>query len=240
MLQEQEQDVTADAQATDALLVRASKLDLLERLADDLAHEIKNPLHSMVINLEVLRRRVARRDADEQSDLQRYIGVLSTELERVNRRIELLLRMARPARSAEPATPDELVEEIMELLQLEGRKHEVEVRFEPAPQMARLNVPRAEVRQVLLDLVLEALDRIGQGGTLVLRTGPADGGVGIFLHASGGDGAPLSLASDTAGEERLAASRLVAERFGGRLHASPGADGAEGFGLVFSLPLAGS
>src|ERR1700741_2799475 len=31
--------------------LRANKLDLLERLADDLAHEIKNPLHSMVINL---------------------------------------------------------------------------------------------------------------------------------------------------------------------------------------------
>ena len=239
MLQEQEEDVTADAHSHDALIVRANKLDILERLADDLAHEIKNPLHSMVINLEVLKRRIARRESDEQNDLNRYITVLSSELERVNRRIELLLRLARPARSAESATPDEMVEEILELLQLEGRKREVEVRFEPAPQMTRLHVPRAAVRQVLLDLVLEALDRMDSGGTLVVRTGPADGGVGVFLHASGREGTPLTLASDPAGDGRLAASRLVAERLGGQLRAAPGADGAEGFGLVFSLPLAG-
>ena len=58
-----------------ALALRANKLDLLERLADDLAHEIKNPLHSMVINLEVLKRRVAR--ADSPDEVQRYIVVLA-------------------------------------------------------------------------------------------------------------------------------------------------------------------
>src|SRR5688500_17512833 len=88
----------------DPVRLRVNKLELLERLADDLAHDIKNPLHSMVINLEVLRRRAARVGGDEGDDLQRYAGVLSTELERVNRRIELLLRLSRPARAAELAS----------------------------------------------------------------------------------------------------------------------------------------
>jgi len=87
---------TSTASGNQALVLRANKLDLLERLADGLAHEIKNPLHSMVINLEVLKRRVAR--ADSPDEVQRYIGVLAGELERVNRRIELLLRLSRPGR----------------------------------------------------------------------------------------------------------------------------------------------
>jgi branched-chain amino acid aminotransferase len=43
---------------------RANRFALVSRLADDLAHEIKNPLNAIVINLEVLRTRVARADAD--------------------------------------------------------------------------------------------------------------------------------------------------------------------------------
>src|SRR5690606_41450424 len=42
----------------------ASRYRLFSRLADDLAHEIKNPLHAMVINLEVLRRRDTAGDPD--------------------------------------------------------------------------------------------------------------------------------------------------------------------------------
>ena len=44
-----------DANIDASFDLHASRYALLSRLADDLAHEIKNPLHSMVINLEVLR-----------------------------------------------------------------------------------------------------------------------------------------------------------------------------------------
>ena len=131
MLREAEH-VGSDTENPDVLAVRANKLDILERLADDLAHEIKNPLHSMVINLEVLKRRVARWGPEQQGEAERYIGVLGAELDRVTRRIELLLRLSRPARKAEPVTLDELIHELMELIQLEARRQEVEVRFEPA------------------------------------------------------------------------------------------------------------
>ena len=43
--------------------IRANRYELVSGLADDLAHEIRNPLHAIVINLEVLRLRVTRGDA---------------------------------------------------------------------------------------------------------------------------------------------------------------------------------
>jgi C4-dicarboxylate-specific signal transduction histidine kinase len=236
----QRHEVSTEARSPDALRVRANKLDLLERLADDLAHEIKNPLHSMVINLEVLRRRIARLGSDEQGEVQRYVGVLGTELERVSRRIELLLRLARPTRGAEAATLDEMVEELLELLHLEARRNDVEVRFELAAPFARVNVPREPVCQVILDLVLKMLERLGRGGVLRMRTEHRNGEASLVLSGCGPESVPLCEEPDGP----LSVARLVAERLGGRVElAPPAGDGSpeeRGDRLVFSLPAAGA
>ena len=209
------------ALAADPLPVRANKLDLLERLADSLAHEIKNPLHSMVINLEVLRRRLSRAQVD--ADALRYAAVLAEELDRVNRRIELLLRLARPDRGAEDTTLREVVEELMELIQLEARHREVRVEYQTEGHVARVRVPRQPMRQIVLNLVLDSLDSVPAGQTLHLRT---DGEADLCrLTVRGGS------SSDPSGE-RLAVAALLAETVGGRVEAGSGA-------LVFTLPESG-
>ncbi|HEU0053811.1 MAG TPA: HAMP domain-containing sensor histidine kinase [Longimicrobium sp.] len=214
--------------APEPLALRANKLELLERLADDLAHEIKNPLHSMVINLEVLKRRVAKLEGAGHDDVQRYIGVLAGELERVNRRIELLLRLARPGRGAESASLAELTEELMELIQLEARHRELAVAYDPGALAARVFAQREAARQVILNLVLEAVERLEGGGTLRLSIGERDGR--SLLRVGGdGEGAAAVLAEALDGGERMEVARALAERMGGRVEAEEGA-------LVFSLP----
>jgi signal transduction histidine kinase len=215
--------------AADELVLRANKLDLLERLADDLAHEIKNPLHSMVINLEVLKRRVAR--ADSADEVQRYIGVLAGELERVNRRIELLLRLSRPGRGAENTTLNELAEEVMELIQLEARHGEIQVDYRPEGGMARVNIAREPGRQVILNLVLELIDRMERGATLRLRVAERGGESRLAVADSG------TAVSALAGAEspRLSAARALAESVGGRV-AEEEVEGSAA--LVFAVPLA--
>lgn len=248
MLREAEH-VGSDTENPDVLAVRANKLDILERLADDLAHEIKNPLHSMVINLEVLKRRVARWAPEQQGEAERYIGVLGAELDRVTRRIELLLRLSRPARKAEPVTLDELIHELMELIQLEARRQEVEVRFEPAFIPAPVNVPREPVRQVILDLVLEALDGAAQGGALVIRTARDGDHAAVSVSVLDAAGAPLPIgdgdeAPGGGGVARLPAARAIAGAVGGRLEfgaglPAPSGEGTDAPGVVFSIPVAG-
>jgi signal transduction histidine kinase len=214
---------------TDGLALRANKLDLLERLADDLAHEIKNPLHSMVINLEVLKRRVAR--ADSSDDVQRYIGVLAGELERVNRRIELLLRLSRPGRGAESTTLGELAEEVMELIQLEARHGDIQVEYRPEGGMVRVHVPREPSRQVILNLVLEVIDRMERGGVLRISCGERDGETRLSVSDSG---TAVSGLDGGALPARLEVARTLARGVGGRVDAAA-EDGAAA--LVFALPL---
>lgn len=192
----------------DPVAVRANKLDLLERLADALAHEIKNPLHSMVINLEVLKRRLSRAPS-EGADVLRYATVLGEELERVNRRIELLLRLSRPDRGgADDTTLNELVEEVMELVTLEARHRDARVAYDPGGIMARVHVGRQHARQIILNLFLDALDGLGAGDTLDvdIRTE----GAHAVLTVSGGS-------SSGGGGERLSVAAALAEAVGGRV-----------------------
>lgn len=187
--------------------VRANKLELLERLADALAHEIKNPLHSMVINLEVLKRRLTRAPT-EGGDVLRYATVLGEELERVNRRIELLLRLSRPDRAGpDDTTLNELVEEVLELVNLEARHREARVEYEPGAQLARVRVARQHARQIILNLVLDALDGLEGGGTLH-----------VGIHA-GRDRAVLTVTGGAASHEgeSLSVAAALAEAVGGRV-----------------------
>ncbi|HEX5726393.1 MAG TPA: HAMP domain-containing sensor histidine kinase [Longimicrobiaceae bacterium] len=213
----------------DALLVRANKLDLLERLADDLAHEIKNPLHSMVINLEVLKRRVARvTGASDQDEVQRYIGVLGGELERVTRRIDLLLRLSRPGSGAETTTLNELVEELMELIQLEARHHEVSVDYLPGAAPARVHVQRDPARQVILNLVLDALEQCASGSTLRIAIHNGEGRSRVRVERRDGE------TPERAPGLRVEVARSVAGAIGGKVE-----DGAPVPEVAFSLPISG-
>jgi signal transduction histidine kinase len=157
-------------QDSDASHVRANKLDLLERLADDLAHEIKNPLHSLVINLEVLKRRIARVPDSQAGDMLRYVGVLDGELARVNRRIELLLRLVRPGRHTDEVPLNEVLEDLIDLIEFEGSRRKITVRLQQEPLASRVRLPVDAARQIVLNLVLSVLDRLPAGAGLTVRT----------------------------------------------------------------------
>src|SRR5687768_15378066 len=98
----------------------ANRFQLISRLADDLAHEIKNPLNSMVINIEVLRSRV--RKGDTQGVLDRA-DVLEAEVTRLNGVLDAMLKLLRPGRNraADEIPLDPVLEELADLVGLQAR-----------------------------------------------------------------------------------------------------------------------
>ena len=102
-----------------AALLDANRFGVVSRLADDLAHEIKNPLHAIVINLEVLRRKVEKQDS--AAALQRA-EVVEQEVHRVHELVESLLRLLRPRRDvAGPFSIAEAVNGVLPLAALRAR-----------------------------------------------------------------------------------------------------------------------
>ena len=210
--------------AADPAAVRANRLDLVERLADDLAHEIKNPLHSMVINLEVLRRRIGRPGGSEPDELMRYANVLGGELDRVNRRIELLLTIVRPDRAAEPTTLRDTVEELLEVVEVERERRGIRIVFEPVAAAVRPSIAPDVARQLVLDLLLPVMDGLEKGGEIVLRTDVLPGWSTLRIAANGRTDGGLEA------DSRIEVARAIAGDLGGELQDSGGA-------LLLSLPV---
>jgi signal transduction histidine kinase len=233
--------VSTQTNGADPLLIRANKLDLLERVANDLAHEIKNPLHSMVINLEVLKRRISRAEAAGSSDMLRYADVLGSELDRVSQRVDLLLRMVRPGRASDSASLHEILDETRELVEVEAARRSVELRFSQTSLGGRVTAPREAARQVILNLVVTILDLLQPGDLLHIDAGRD--AQGTFVSVSG-PASTGTTTTDASLEPAIASAdavyegpsytiaRLLGESLGGRVEANT----SNGLSLTFSLP----
>lgn len=236
------QTIPGDSRAVEQMAIRENKLGLVERLADDLAHEIKNPLHSMVINLEVLRRRILRLEGVAGSeDLLRYAEVIGTELDRVNRRVDLLLRMVRPQRETEELTTlPEVIEELRELVELESERHGVILRLEIPESISRADLPRSQGRQLVLSLLLHTLDLAPSGSTIEIRAEITPSTSKAYLAIRMPDGEDRIIDPDDDPLSYLAVSRAIAERLGGSIETDVGADAGGGspptsFGILLTL-----
>lgn len=179
-------DVTERKRAQ-AALVEAEKLAVTGRMAASLAHEINNPLQAVVGCLSL-----ALEDISEGKDAQRYVQVALEELERaaslVGRIRDLNRRPDRAAR--ERAAVNALVERVLALTRKKCRERGVEVVWSPGPDLPRPAVQANGLQQVFMNLVLNAVDAMPDGGSLYVSTARggdppgvrvrfADTGVGI-------------------------------------------------------------
>ncbi len=147
-------------------LLRADKLAALGTLAAGIAHEINNPLQPLLTNLEL-----ALEDIDQTRPIDRELIELAThDVQRIKRIVSRLLDFARPAQTAFTLLPlNDLIHEVMVLAakQLEHARVRVMLRLE-AQQKVHGNAD--QIRQVLLNLVVNAMDAMPNGGTLLIAT----------------------------------------------------------------------
>ncbi len=162
-MEEKIQKTTADLRKTEAQLVRSEKLAALGQLAAGIAHEIRNPLTSINILIHSLRERLPSGNSC-QEDLQ----VIEAEIHRMNEIVDQFLRFARPASPLfETTDPLSIFEEILYLLrpQIEKQQIIVEKEFQPLPMIL---MDREQMKQAMLNLLLNAIQAMPEGGQLNL------------------------------------------------------------------------
>jgi len=176
-------DITEPRQAELALM-HAERLTLTGKLAASLAHEIKNPLQSIIGCIALAREALA-----QGGDATRYFEVAEGELRRVN---DLLtqLRDVHRAPAAEERVPtdvNELVNRVVALSAKEAGSRRVEIVTELADDLPKITVGPGQIQQVFLNIVLNALDAMPEGGTLTISTrdGQASGGVSVAFRDTG-------------------------------------------------------
>ncbi|MDT8440299.1 MAG: ATP-binding protein [Desulfuromonadales bacterium] len=146
-------------------LRRADRLSALGELSAGMAHEIRNPLGAIRGTAEILRDGVAADDPKAE-----FTEILIREVERLNRVLEDFLRFARP-QPVEPGRFDvsRLVREVLDLTRQQAVKNRVEVDFRPT-EMAEIPGQMEQIKQALLNLVLNALQAMPDGGRLTVTT----------------------------------------------------------------------
>lgn len=157
----------ADARNAQQDAFRSEKLAIVGRLAAGVAHEMGNPLMAVRGYAEYLRK---NHPPDEEGN--ECLDKILAETRRIETIVRGLLSAASPERPGEEAADiNGIVREAVESLSFRKMFRNVEVRVEEGP-VGRARISAERFRQVLLNLMINAVHAMGEGGTLTLRTFP--------------------------------------------------------------------
>ena len=158
-------DLTLQKQSEEVLR-RTEKLAVAGRFAASIAHEINNPLEAITNCLYLLAQTSLTPDG------QHYLDLAQKELNRVAQITMQTLRFYRRSTRAALTDVHELIETVLTIFDARLRRSQIDVhrRFRSIPQILAHD---GEIRQVLANLVGNAIDALPNGGCLCLRTAPA-------------------------------------------------------------------
>ena len=183
------EDDTAQRE-TQAALLQAEKLAVTGRLAASFAHEIGNPLQSILSVLSVLRDGMAG-----QSEDLRLLQVAEEEIVRASNIVRQLRDLHRRSEPAERRPTDlrELLESSLLLTRQQAKSHEVAVHLEVAEDLPRVPLSADQMQQVFLNLILNGIEAMPGGGVLRVRAVRTPG------HGAAADGVRLDFSDTGAG-----------------------------------------
>jgi signal transduction histidine kinase len=163
----------------------AEKLAAVGTLTAGLSHEIRNPLNAAALQLLVLERRLRRLPAPEQGQLLEPLRLVQEEIQRLEHILQDFLQFARPrelvARSIELAP---LVDRVLDLIagDAERRGARLERSYQPVPSV--MGDPDL-LRQVMMNLTLNAMEAAGPGGRVRIGIAPAPEAVLLTVDDNG-------------------------------------------------------
>ena len=221
-------------------IARAEQMAVVAQLATGVAHELRNPLTSIKLLVQNNQEELTSRGVPEDD-----LNVIEREILRMERSLQIFLEFARPAKSARRYFDmAELVDQIFLLIESRSFQQSVVcVKTGNPNQPWTVDADRDKIQQLLLNLVLNALDAMPKGGTLEIQLGGLingqrelkviDSGPGIDQAILSKVFEPFITTKETGVGIGLAISHRIAEEHGGKLAAYNLPDG----GACFTLRL---
>ncbi|HEX5692011.1 MAG TPA: ATP-binding protein [Roseiflexaceae bacterium] len=180
-LEEQQRSLAERLNATEAGMLQAARLAAVGQLAASIAHEINNPLYAARNCLALL-----EQEPPSAVRTSPFLNVARDELARIARIIERMREFYRPDRGTlAPCDIHSLLAETLELAELNVHDQSIRVVFSPGPPLPPVVANGDQLRQVFLNLVLNAIEAMPAGGTLTVRSAARPGSVQIDVQDTG-------------------------------------------------------
>ncbi len=161
----------SERRGREARLRRAESLASLTTLAAGVAHEIKNPLQSIGIHMQLIQKSLAAIEDERAGSMNEFVDVVNEELERLNRIVVDFLFAVRPMNTElEDAEINPIIEDLLDFVRFELAEADIEVRAELDDDLPLLRLDEKYIKQAVLNIVKNAISAMPHGGTLSVST----------------------------------------------------------------------
>ena len=150
-------------------LWQSEKMAALGRLAASVAHEIRNPLGAVDIQLQLMRETAVELDPEVGGRFVERLDIARAEMRRLDGIVQNFLRFSRPpALHLAPIAPQSLLERLHSLVEPEARQRGVECTVRASTDLPMLKADDNVLSQALLNVIINALQAVDDGGHVVL------------------------------------------------------------------------
>jgi signal transduction histidine kinase len=158
----------------------------IAKLAGGLAHEIKNPLSTIRLNMELLAEDLAELETPAGRRSLKRVEVVRRECQRLQSLLDDFLSYAKVRRlHLEPSDLNHQIDDVLDFFATEAADAGVEIVRYLDPELPRVMLDREAFRRALLNLILNAKQAMPDGGQLVVRTVAEGGTVAVHLIDTG-------------------------------------------------------
>jgi two-component system, NtrC family, sensor histidine kinase HydH len=154
--------------------------------AGALAHEIKNPLNTMRLNVELLQEDWDQSDESIRAKSEKRLDTLIKEISRLEEILNDFLRFARlPKLNLEKSNISLLLNELLDFTEPEAQQLNICVIKEYSNELPDVYVDRNQIKQALMNILLNAYQSMSSGGDVVIKVFRVDSSVCIDITDSG-------------------------------------------------------
>jgi signal transduction histidine kinase len=158
----------------------------IAQLAGSLAHEIKNPLSTILMNMDLLAEDLRDQQAPELRRARQKIAVVQQQCERLQNLLNDFLKFARIRDlTLSPGDLNELVDRVLTFVEDQAEQLQIEIVRYLDPDLPSVKFDAETLYAALMNLVLNAIQSMPDGGTLTVRSRATKSGVALDLIDTG-------------------------------------------------------
>jgi signal transduction histidine kinase len=167
---------------------RASRLAYVGTLASGLAHEIRSPLNAIKLNLDLLKEDLAAVQDDKREEFGKRLNLITREVDGLQELLSEFLAFARPPRlEMLPTDLNQLLTETQQFFEPACRKRQIQIVTDFQKELYPVPLDWNQFgRGVVNNLLTNAMEQIGEHGTIILRTRETNDAVEVVVEDNGG------------------------------------------------------